>query len=105
MMDPKVIDFWWVTLGAAVMLTPPLLGIVARFIRHAREIDRLATVTLKAAAGVAGNTANIVLLDQLLARAGSIAATSSAIDGVAAAIHSDATLVVKDLTGGARRGG
>ena len=97
-----VITLWWVTMIIAYLLVVPVLAIVTRFIRHAREIDRLATVTLKAAVGIAGNTGNIVLLDQLLAKAGSIAATSAAIDGVAAAIHNDAVAVVTTLTGGAR---
>lgn len=99
-----VIAIWWTTLAVALVLTIPLLAIVTRFIRNAREVDRLARVTLTAAAGVAGNTANIPLLDQLLARAGSIAATSAAIDGVAAAIHADAGAVVATLTGGGSNG-
>jgi hypothetical protein len=99
-----IIGLWWVTLIIAYMLVIPVLAIVTRFIRHAREIDRLARVTLTAAVGVAGNTGNIVLLDQLLAKAGSIAATSAAIDGVAAAIHSDAVAVVTTLGGVARYG-
>lgn len=99
-----VIGLWWITLIIAYLLVVPVLAIVTRFIRHAREVDRLATVTLKAAVGVAGNTANIPLLDQLLAKAGSIAATSAAIDGVAAAIHNDAVAVVTTLTRGASRG-
>jgi len=99
-----IIGLWWTTLAVAFVLTVPLLALVTRFIRHAHEIDRLATVTLKAAVGVAGNTGNIVLLDQLLAKAGSIAGTSAAIDGVAAAIHNDAGAVVRTLTGGARGG-
>jgi hypothetical protein len=99
-----IIGLWWVTLIIAYVLVIPVLSIVTRFIRHAREVDRLARVTLTAAVGVAGNTGNIVLLDQLLAKAGSIAATSAAIDGVAAAIHSDAVAVVTTLGGGARHG-
>ncbi len=99
-----IIGLWWTTLAVAFVLTVPLLALVTRFIRHAREVDRLAIVTLKAAAGVAGNTGNIVLLDQLLAKAGSIAGTSAAIDGVAAKIHADAGAVVRTLTGGARGG-
>ena len=95
-----VIAIWWTTLAIGLVLTIPLLAIVTRFIRNAREVDRLATVTLKAAVGVAGNTANIPLLDDLLAKAGSIAATSAAIDGVAAAIHADAGAVVAHLTRG-----
>lgn len=99
-----IITLWWATLVIALVLTVPLLAIVTRFIRHAHEVDRLATVTLKAAVGVAGNTANIVLLDQLLAKAGSIAGTAAAIDGVAAKIHADAGAVVRTLTGGAGSG-
>lgn len=99
-----VIAIWWTTLAVALVLTIPLLAIVTRFVRNAREVDRLARITLTAAVGVAGNTANIAILDQLLAKAGSIAATSAAIDGVAAAIHADAGAVVAHLTGGAARG-
>lgn len=99
-----IIRLWWLTLIVAFLATIPVLAIVTRFVRHAREIDRLATVTLQAAVGVAGNTANIVLLDKLLERAGSIAATSSAIDGVAAKIHTDAVAVVRTLTKGSAGG-
>lgn len=96
----EIIFIWWLTLAIAFIATIPLLAIVTRFIRHAREVDRLATVTLTAAVGVAGNTANIPLLDKLLEKAGSIAGTSAAIDGVAAKIHADAGAVVRTLTGG-----
>lgn len=99
-----IITLWWVTLVIAYLLVIPVLALVTRFIRHAREVDRLATVTLKAAAGVAGNTANIVLLDALLEKAGSIAGTSAAIDGVAAKIHADAGAVVHTLTKGTAGG-
>ncbi len=99
-----IVTIWSLTLLVAFLALVPVLAIVTRFIRHAREIDRLATVTLAAAAGVAGNTANIVLLDTLLAKAGSIAATSAAIDGVAAKIHADAGAVVAHLTRGTAGG-
>lgn len=99
-----IIRLWWITLIIAFIATIPLLAIVNRFVRHAREVDRLATVTLKAAVGVAGNTANIVLLDRLLEKAGSIAATSAAMDGVAAKIHADAVAVVQTLTKGTAGG-
>ncbi len=99
-----VIELWWITLIIAYVLLIPLLAIVTRFMRHAREVDRLALVTLEAAKGVASHTANIPLLDQVLAKAGSIAATSAAIDGVAAAIHNDAGRIVGKLTPGAEGG-
>ena len=94
-----VIVIWWVTLALALVLTIPTLAIVVRFIHHAQEVDRLARVTLTAAAGIAGNTGNIVMLEQLLAHAGSLAATSAAIDGVAAKIHADAAGVVRIVKG------
>ena len=96
-----VIELWWITLAIAYLLLIPLLAIVTRFLRHAREVDRLALVTLEAAKGAASHTANIPLLDQLLAAAGSIAATSAAIDGVAAGIHADAGRIVSKLAPGA----
>ena len=99
-----IIFVWWLTLTIAFIATIPLLALVTRFIRHASEVDRLARVTLTAAIGVAGNTANVPLLDKLLEKAGSIAATSAAIDGVAAKIHADAGAVVTRLTGGAASG-
>lgn len=94
-----VIAIWWVTLAVALVLTIPALAIVVRFIHHAQEVDRLARITLAGAAGIAGNTANIVMLERLLAHAGSLAATSAAIDGVAAQIHADAAGVVRTVRG------
>lgn len=94
-----VIAIWWLSLAVALLLTIPALAIVVRFIHHAQEVDRLARVTLVAAAGIAGNTANIIMLEQLLAHAGSLAATSAAIDGVAQKIHADAAGVVRTVRG------
>ena len=99
-MEP-VIAIWVVTLVLALLITLPLLGIAFRFVHHAREIDRLASRTLAAAAGVAGNTANIVMLETLLAHATELANTSSAIDGVARDIHGHAASVVRGLSKGA----
>jgi hypothetical protein len=94
-----VIAIWWITLAVALVATIPALAIVVRFIHHAREVDRLARITLAAAAGIAGNTGNIVMLERLLAHAGSLAATSAAIDGVAASIHADAGAVLRAVRG------
>ncbi len=95
-----IITIWWVSLLLALLLTLPVLGVVVRFIRHAREIDRLAHVTLEGAAGIAGNTANIVMLETLLGHATSLARTSAAIDGVAGQIHAHAAVVVRALSRG-----
>lgn len=94
-----VIAIWWISLALALILTIPVLGIVVRFIHHAQEVDRLARITLTAAAGIAANTGNIVLLERLLAHASSLAGTSAAIDGVAAKIHADAAGVVRVVKG------
>jgi len=94
-----VIAIWWISLALALILTIPAIAIVTRFIHHAQDVDRLASITLKAAAGIAGNTGNIVMLETLLAHAGSLAATSAAIDGVAKQIHADAAGVVRIVRG------
>ncbi|MDQ2950935.1 MAG: hypothetical protein M3R54_01585 [Chloroflexota bacterium] len=94
-----IIPIWIAGLVLAAVLTVPALAIIVRFVHHAREVDRLARVTLVAAGGIAGNTANIVLLDTLLAHATSLAATSAAIDGVAAKIHGHGAAVVRTLSG------
>lgn len=94
-----VITIWWISLAVALVLTLPALGIVVRFIHHAQEVDRLARITLTAAGGIAGNTANIVMLQRLLTHAGALAGSSAAIDGVAAKIHADAALVVRTVKG------
>jgi hypothetical protein len=94
-----IISIWIAGLVLAAVLTVPALAIIVRFVHHAREVDRLARVTLVAAGGIAGNTANIVLLDTLLAHATSLAATSAAIDGVAAKIHGHGAAVVRTLSG------
>lgn len=94
-----VIAIWWISLATALVLTIPALAIVVRFIHHAQEVDRLARITLTAAAGIAGNTANIVMLQRLLTHAGALAGSSAAIDGVAAQIHADAAGVVRIVKG------
>ncbi len=94
-----IIPIWITGLVLAVLLTVPALAIIVRFVHHAREVDRLARVTLVAAGGIAGNTGNIVLLDTLLAHATSLAVTSAAIDGVAAKIHGHGAAVVRTLSG------
>ena len=95
-----IITIWWVSLVIALLVTLPILGVVVRFIHHAREIDRLARVTLDGALGIHGNTANIAMLEQLLSRATSLAQTAAAIDGVAAKIHGHAGAVVRTLSTG-----
>ena len=94
-----LVSIWIIGLVLAVLITIPALAIIVRFVYHAREVDRLARVTLKAAGGIAGNTANVVLLDTLLAHAVSLANTSAAIDGVAAKIHGHGAAVVRTLSG------
>lgn len=95
-----IVTIWWVSLILALVVTVPVLGVVFRFLHHAREIDRLARVTLEAALGIHGNTANIAMLQKLLAHATSLAMTCAAIDGVAGQIHSRGASVVRSLSAG-----
>lgn len=92
---------WWAVLVVAGSLTL-LVGvpILIRFVHHAREVDRLALVTLAAAQGIAADTANIPALEALLSHAGGLAANAAAIDGVAAKIHEDGAAAVRLLSGG-----
>ncbi|MFN8523746.1 MAG: hypothetical protein U0821_11670 [Chloroflexota bacterium] len=64
---------WALTLVVALVVTVPILLVIVRIVHHLREIDRLATVTLAAAGGVAGNTETIAALDAVLAQAGRLA--------------------------------
>ncbi len=97
-----IVAIWVVALVIAVVLTVPALGILVRFVHHARDVDRLARVTLAGAAGIAGNTANIPLLDTLLAHATSLAMTCESIDRVASKIHAHGAAVVRTLSAGGR---
>ncbi len=94
-----IVTIWWISLILAVLITLPILGVVFRFVHHAREIDRLARVTLAGAGGIAGNTVNIAMLEALLAHATSIAKTAGAIDAVAGRIHGHAAGVVRAMSG------
>jgi hypothetical protein len=97
-----LVTIWIIGLVLALILTIPALAIIVRFIHHAQEVDRLARATLTAAVGISDNTANIVLLDNLLEKATSLAHTCAAIDGVAAKIHGHGAAVVRTLSGGSR---
>ncbi len=98
----ELVTIWAIGLVVAVVLTVPALGILVRFVHHAREVDRLARVTLAGAAGIAGNTANIAMLDTLLTHATSLAMTCEAIDRVAAKIHAHGAAVVRGVSAGGR---
>jgi hypothetical protein len=93
-----IVTIWWIGLVLALLLTIPAIAIVVRFVHHAREIDRLARVTLAGAVGIAGNTARISALDELLTHAAAVASTCAAIDGVAAKIHRHGAAVVRALS-------
>jgi len=78
---PAVYTIWWTGLILTLVLFVPLsVYFLHRTWVAARAIQRYAAETLQAAAGVAGNTKNIVALDatisvatQILANAGSVA--------------------------------
>lgn len=76
-----VFTIWWVGLVLTLVLFVPLsVYLLHRTWVAARAIRRYADETLQAAAGIAGNTANIVALDatigvavEILANAGAVA--------------------------------
>ena len=94
-----IVTIWILTLVVALVVTVPVLAVVVRLVHHLAEIDRLARVTLQAAAGVAENTSTIGALPQLLNHATALALTAHAIDGVAAKIHEDALRVLRAVRG------
>lgn len=93
-MDGAVIVVWWGALIGALVLTGVAVLEIVRIVHHAREIDRLAKVTLPAAVGIVGNTAIIGALEEvvpvvgrLLTGAGALAETSASIARRVAAVR------------------
>jgi hypothetical protein len=98
-MDVLLIIIWWVALIVALILTVAAVLEITRVIHHLREIDRLAKVTLTAAGGVAGNTAILAALPDVLTTAGRLGSGVAAIAGVAASIHAGVGRVAVVLSG------
>ncbi len=63
-MPSAVYVIWWIGLIVTLVVFVPLaVSLLHRTWRAARSIEQYAAAALTAAAGIAGNTANIVALD------------------------------------------
>lgn len=79
---------WWATLAIAVLIVLPIVVyLLHRLLRAARQIEHYAASTLEAAAGIAGNTANVTALNQTIEGAGGIVETSQSIEAHTATIE------------------
>ena len=101
-MDAAIVIVWIVALLGALVLTVLVLAEVFRVVHHAREIRRLALVTLPAAVGIVENTAVLAALPAVGQTVGRLAATAAAIARVAAAIEGRTAALRRAL--GAGRG-
>lgn len=80
---------WWVLLGVAVFVVLPwLVYLLQRTLNAARGIERQFARTLEAGLGVAGNTANIVALEDTISVAGGILEVAGRIERHSATIES-----------------
>lgn len=78
----SVYTIWWIALIATLVLFVPLsVYYLHRTFLAARSIQRYAADALEAAAGIAGNTANIVALDSTIEVAGGILTTAGSVAG------------------------
>lgn len=87
-MNPWAAGIWIATLAIVVLVVTPLvLYLCWRLVRGARNIDRLFAVTLTAAAGIAGSTAQVRALEDTIAVAGGMLETAGRLDEHSGAIE------------------
>jgi len=86
-MTTAVLVVWAVSLALALILTLVAVVLLIRVIRTAREIDALASRTLPAAKGIAGNTAAIKGLEATKSGGAQILSTAKSIDSAAGSIE------------------
>jgi len=80
---------WWILLAVAVLVVlPVLVYMLHRTLNAARGIEHYFATTLEAGLGIAGNTANIVALEDTITVAGGILKTAAEIEQHAATIES-----------------
>ena len=78
---PAVYAIWWAGLIVTLVVFVPLaVYLLHRTWRSARSIQRYAAETLRAAGGIARNTANITALDATIAGAGDILVAAGAVE-------------------------
>ncbi|MBA3341464.1 MAG: hypothetical protein H0T48_06470 [Gemmatimonadaceae bacterium] len=82
MFPDAVFTIWWIGLIVTLVLFVPMaVYYLNRTFLAARSIQRFAADALQAAAGIAGNTANIVALDTTIEVAGQILGTAGNVAG------------------------
>ena len=87
-MEAAIVVVWIVALVGALALTLVAVLQILQIVRHAREIDRLARVTLPAAQGIVGNTAVLNDFGSVVGTVGRLVAAVQAIGTTAAALES-----------------
>lgn len=76
-----VFVIWWLMLIVSVLVVVPLVWyLLHRAYKAARQIERYAAKSLEGGVGIAGNTANIVALNDTIAVATNVLATARAIE-------------------------
>ena len=76
-----VYTIWWAGLILTLVVFVPLaVYLLHRTWRSARSIQRYAAETLRAAGGIAGNTAKIAALDSTIAVAGDMLVAAGAVE-------------------------
>ena len=81
MFPPVVFTIWWIGLLLALLVFVPLaVGLLHHLWRTARSIQIYAREALTAAAGIAGNTAQIGALDNTIKVASQMLTTAAAIE-------------------------
>jgi hypothetical protein len=76
-----VYTIWWIGLIVTLAIFVPLaVYLLHRTWRSARSIQRYAAETLRAASGIARNTANITALDATIAVAGDMLVAAGAVE-------------------------
>ncbi|MGQ0606832.1 MAG: hypothetical protein ACT4OQ_00005 [Chloroflexota bacterium] len=79
---------WWILLIVAVLVVLPIVVyLLHRTLNAARGIERHFATALEAGLGIAGNTANIVALEDTISVAGGILETAGEIEQHAATIE------------------
>lgn len=78
---PAVYVIWWIGLILTLVVFVPLAVYALHRTWHsARSIQRYAAETLKAAGGIAGNTAKIAALDGTIATAGDMLVAAGSVE-------------------------
>jgi len=98
--DAAIAIVWAVTLILALALTVPIVAELVRIVHHARQIDRLARTALPAAQGIAGNTAVIAALAEVVPVVARLSSGAAALDATTASIARRVAAIRRGLTGG-----